>query len=248
MQLKVIPQPGLRYWLAMATASMCGANLGDIIPDVLNMKAAAGLSMLAMMFALLLVVERAVSGEFELFYWIAILIVRAAATNIADYAIDVARLTYTGTAVVLTLILIAAVALDRDREKSAAGSFLPSADGLYWFTMLMAGSLGTVIADGLGHAFGPVQTGVPISASMATLGVLAVMAARSRLGSAGIASYWIAVVAIRWWGTNVGDICAYFLSLPASTATTAAGLTVLLLVLRTRPARRNASASSLPRA
>lgn len=68
-----------------------------------------------------------------------------------------------------------------------------------------------------------------ISASMATLGVLAVMAARSRLGSAGIAGYWIAVVAIRWWGTNVGDICAHFLSLPVSAAMTAVGLTVLLL-------------------
>lgn len=246
MQLKVIPQPGLRYWLAMATASMCGANLGDFIPDVLHMNAAVGLSMLAIMFAMLLVVERAVSRGLELFYWAAILIVRAAATNIADYAIAIAHLTYTGTAAVLALILVALVALDRDREKSAAGSSSPSTDGLYWFTMLMAGSLGTVIADGLGHGFGPVQTGVPISASMATLGVLAVMAARSRLGSAGIASYWMAVVAIRWWGTNVGDICAYFLSLPVSAAMTAAGLTVLLLVLRTRPAQSNASASSLP--
>ena len=232
MLFKAIPFVGPRYWLAMAIASMCGANLGDIFMDVLKLEAGASLAILAVLFVLLLVVERAMSAGLELFYWAAILIVRATATNMADIAVGVAHLTYTGTTVILALILVAAVALDRDSEPRSQSGSLPSTGALYWFTMLAAGTLGTVIADGLGHAFGPVQTGVPVSAAMATLVVLAVLAVHSRVGATGVASYWTALVSVCWWGTNVGDISAYLLSLVASTAATAAALSVVLLVWR----------------
>jgi len=51
------------------------------------------------------------------------------------------------------------------------------------------------------------------------------------------ASYWIAVVAVRWWGTNVGDASKFLLSIGFSMATTGAVLVLVLLVWRQPPTR-----------
>src|ERR1700722_11774941 len=69
MRLKVTPNVGPRYWAAILIASMCGTNLGDIIPDVLKVSAGSGLIMLAFMFALLMSAERATARGSEAFYW-----------------------------------------------------------------------------------------------------------------------------------------------------------------------------------
>ena len=228
MTLGSIPPVGPRYWFAMAIASMCGANLGDIIMDVLKLQVDWGLALLMLLFCLLLVMERVISGVREMFYWGAILIVRATATNIADFAIKGVHLTYAGASVFLALILLGLILLDRRQKPIKQGGSMNSADGKYWFCMLIAGTLGTLIADGLGHAFGPVQIGVPIAAAIGTLAMLAIFFFRSRKADSGVASYWIALVCIRWWGTSVGDISAYLLSILVSTALTAAALTVLL--------------------
>ncbi len=232
MHLKVTPNVGPRYWAAILVASMCGTNLGDIIPDVFKMSAGAGLVMLAFMFVLLVSVERASARGSEAFYWIAILVVRAAATNIADYSIEQAHLTYLNVIVGLALLFIGLLVLQRRSTPKQAKGALPPSGGLYWLTMLLAGSLGTVIGDALGHAFNSVQVGVPVSAFMATLALLLIWTARTRLGWLGATSYWVTVVGVRWWGTNVGDVLAFLLSLIPSAAMTGSALAILLLTWR----------------
>jgi len=227
MRLKVTPNVGARYWAAIMLASICGTNLGDIIPDVLKLAPAKGLIVLALMFAILVLVERASAKGSEAFYWIAILLVRAAATNIADYSIDHARLTYFDVVTTLVIVFIGIVMLRRRSTLEQTKGALQT-DGLYWLTMLIAGTLGTATADAIGHAFNSVRIGVPISASIATLALLLILIARARLMKFGATSYWVAVAAIRWWGTNVGDISAFFLSLIPSAAISGFALSALL--------------------
>jgi hypothetical protein len=118
---------------------MCGTNLGDIIPDVLKVSAGSGLTMLAFMFALLMSAERATARGSEAFYWIAILVVRAAATNIADYSIDQAHLTYLNVIAALALLFSGILVLQhRSKSKQIKGT-LPPTGGFYWLTMLLAG-------------------------------------------------------------------------------------------------------------
>ncbi|MGH8778041.1 hypothetical protein [Paraburkholderia sp.] len=236
MQFKVTPRVGPRYWVAISIASLCGTNLGDIVPDALKMSAGAGLIMLTTLFALLALAERATVQGSEAFYWVAILIVRAAATNIADYSISHANFTYAEVSAALALILACLILLNRKSGPKPTSSALPPADGLYWFTMLTAGSLGTVIADGIGHSFRSVQTGVPLSASMATVALFLILGIRARTAWVSTTSYWATVVVIRWWGTNVGDILAFLLSLLLSAAITGLALAILLLIWRAQRA------------
>jgi uncharacterized membrane-anchored protein len=227
MRLKVTPDVSPRYWAAIMIASIFGTNLGDIIPDILKLAPGEGLIVLGVMFAIMVFVERATAKGSEAFYWIDILLVRAAATNIADYSIDHAHLTYFDVVTALAIIFIGILMLrHRSRLKRTKGTL--QTDGLYWLTMLVAGTLGTATADAIGHSFNSVRIGVPISASIATLALLLILIARTRFMKTGATSYWVAVAAIRWWGTNVGDISAFFLSLVPSAVITGLALSTLL--------------------
>jgi len=232
LQLKITPKVGLRYWVAILIASMCGTNIGDFVPDILKFSAGAGLLILVLLFSAIVAADRMTRYGGEVFYWLAILVVRAAATNIADFSIGSAHLGYGTVAAVLAALLVGLVELQRKSGPKSSKGNLPPTDGLYWLTMLTAGSLGAVIGDGIGHAFGRVQIGVPISAGIAAIALVLILGVRARLASASHASYWVAVVAVRWFGTNIGDIGAFFLSLSISMVATGLALALTVLLWR----------------
>jgi uncharacterized membrane-anchored protein len=244
MHLKVTPNVGVRYWTAILIASMCGTNLGDILQDVLKIGTGSGLVMLALMFALLMAAERIATRASEAYYWLAILLVRAAATNIADFSIGRLHLRYLEAIAALALTFSAVLLLQHRRRQKLTKHALPTTDAFYWLTMLIAGSLGTVAGDATGHAFGAVQVGVPISTAIATVVLALILTARTRVVGLSATSYWFAVVAVRWWGTNVGDMSAHFLSLIPSAALTLSALTILLLTWRAPAAGAMAPARS----
>jgi uncharacterized membrane-anchored protein len=218
MHFKIVPATGPRYWVGIMIASICGANMGDFIPDVLKLSDLGGLLMLALIFAVIALANQWSRRGSEALYWLAILVVRAAATNLADLGIHRTHLDYITVSACLAALLVAILALRRASSVQPVTCGLPPTNGLYWLAMLTAGTLGTVLGDGIGHMIHPVTVGVPISAIIATGAVAAILAQRTRLdtASAGAASYWAAIVSIRTWGTNFGDIAAFFLSLPVS--------------------------------
>ena len=239
MQLKMTPRINVRYWIAISIASMCGTNFGDFFPDVLHIETAAAMAVLAILFAALVVIDGAIRRGGEAFYWLSILVVRAAATQLADFSIGQAHLSYSLVTGVLAALLVALVILQHRASRSKSATVdLPPTNGCYWFTMLTAGALGTVVGDGLGHSFGPVSTGVPLSAAMATVVLAAILIARNRFALASTSNYWLAVVAVRWWGTNTGDIFAYVSSLIVSMVATGAVMALVLLLWRQRPSDR----------
>ena len=237
MEMRHTPVPGPRYWAALTAASVFGANMGDFVAHNLGMGHARGLLPLAAILAGVLFAERRARGGGEVFYWLAIVVVRTAATNLADLATHDGRIAYPLVIVALAALLaMLAVVGAREVAGRAARPGMPATDGLYWVGMLTAGTLGTAagdyVADGLG-----------LGAGVGTLALGVVLAAmfvvRGRPGPATIASYWSTVVAARAAGTTAGDFLAghdgLALGLPVSTTLT--GLALLGILLAWRPSR-----------
>jgi uncharacterized membrane-anchored protein len=241
MQPYHVPFLGLRYWIALCLASIFGANMGDFFAHNLGLGHVAGLPFLAIAFAIVLVLERFDRTAHEAFYWLAIVVVRTAATNLADFFAGDLRLprpwVMAGLAAVLALSVAAAWQLSwRDAaDKSDARGNLLRADYGYWLAMLIAGTLGTVMGDFFSHDLhlGNAAASIVLSALLAPFLVLG---ARQLLWS--LPLYWTTIVMVRAAGTTVGDLLAArnALGLALSTAVTGLLFIGFLIVWRTSKA------------
>lgn len=230
MRLKLTPVVDTRYWVAILIASTCGTNLGDLVPKLLGLSVAPGLLLCVVLFALVMLAERALTLGSELLYWAAILIVRTAATDIADALADKTALHDLGAIALLAALIVILVAARRRYSAEAGADRMPDVDGMYWLTMLMAGALGTVLGDYVAHSLGAHHTGLLPSELIASVVLALMLAARTRVSGAW--AYWAAIVAVRWWGTNMGDFFAHKYSLIGSGVASFAALLVLLIVWR----------------
>jgi uncharacterized membrane-anchored protein len=84
MRVSNVPAITRRYWAAILVASMCGANTGDFLSHNLHLGHTRGLLPLAALFFLILWAERRARIATEAYYWLAIIVLRTAATNLAD--------------------------------------------------------------------------------------------------------------------------------------------------------------------
>src|SRR5580692_3762359 len=85
MQPIHLPTAGPRYWAALCIASIFGANMGDFFARNIGLGHVAGLPFLAVALAIVIIVERFDRLQHQWYYWTAIIIVRTAATNFADF-------------------------------------------------------------------------------------------------------------------------------------------------------------------
>jgi uncharacterized membrane-anchored protein len=200
---------------------------------VLHWGVGISLAFLAALFLIVTAAERLLPLRSELFYWLCILVVRAAATSIGDATVARLHLGYAPVAIAATVVLLLLVAVqDRLAQPSLANDRLPATSGLYWLTMLVAGTLGTVLGDGVGHAFGPLSIGYPASAGISTLLLMLVLGARRSTIVPIVTNYWLAIVIVRWWGTNVGDIFNFVTSIGVSISVTAATMIAVIALWR----------------
>ena len=193
-----MPTIGPRYWAALCLASVLGADTGDILSRSLGLGYWHGLPLLAALFVATVVAAR-LGRPVEAYYWLGIVIVRTAATNLADWqTLDIGQPMLV-TAGVFGLILLALVARRR---------LVPAprvADGFFWAAMLAAGTVGTAIGDDL--AFGQ-DLGPPLAAACSTVALVVVLGWRATSRLPELVTFWLTVVVIRTWGTNVGDMTA----------------------------------------
>jgi uncharacterized membrane-anchored protein len=227
MALNTTPRITPRYWTAILLASMCGTNLGDVFPKLLGLAPAVELAILAAAFASLMLVDRLLPRGVEAIYWLSILAVRGAATAIADASIDRLHFGFAPTTLAFAGLMAALLLAYR---RAPSGPQLP-AGGLFWLTMLTAGTLGTLIGDGLGRAVPSPQIAYPASLAIATL-VLALALWRRSKGWASPGAYWLTIVLVRWWGTNAGDIFAHVANLVVSMAVTGVAMALVLALWR----------------
>src|SRR3954470_1124606 len=201
-----VPAGGLRFWVALCAARILGCNTGDAFASVFGFL--NGLPILLALFAACLFFERRDERPRQLYYWLAILIVRTAATNLADFADQRLRTT---AFLVMGLLLLAALAarfvLNRMASDRQPGEgVLDRVDWLYWTTMLVAGTLGTALGDFSSFRLGLGLAGASVALS-AFVAVLIVLGSGAGLFASTL-YYWFVVVAIRTAGTSVGDYFA----------------------------------------
>ena len=237
MNERHLPLLNVRFWAALCLASIFGANLGDFFAHNIGLGHVAGLPFLGIAFALVLVAERYDTGVREIYYWLAIILVRTAATNIGDFLAGDLKLPRPWVMAGLAVLLAIAVASIHQRRIRTAmpdrRRELLTADWLYWIGMLLAGALGTVIGDYVSHNL---KLG-DLMAS-ATLGVplvlLFIVGSRGPIWS--VPFFWVTVVMVRADGTVVGDWFAgrYMLGLPLSTILSGLVFVALLVAWRDR--------------
>jgi uncharacterized membrane-anchored protein len=247
MQPNHLPALGYRYWTALCLASIFGANMGDLFARNLGLGHVAGLPFLAIALTIVIVAERFDRMRHQAYYWTAIIIVRTAATNFADFAAGDLKLPRIWVMAALTIVLAAALWMSWQfawRRLPNKTNDVLRADLGYWVCMFMAGTLGTVIGDFCSHDMGLGDAGAAILLSP----IVAALLLMGRQGALLLLPfYWLTVVAIRAAGTSVGDLISgrHMLGLPLSTAVTGTLFVALLLVWK-EIARSESSAIVAP--
>jgi uncharacterized membrane-anchored protein len=244
MQPIHLPTLGARYWTALCLASIFGANMGDLFARNLGVGHVAGLPFLAIALAIVIVAERFDRIQHEIYYWIAIIIVRTAAINFADFAAGDLKLPRVWVMAGLTVLLVAALWLTWQiawRRLPNKTDNVLRADLGFWICMFIAGTSGTVIGDFCSHNLGLDDAGAAIALSPVVV-VLLLVGWRGPLRM--LPFYWLTVVAIRAAGTAVGDFVSgrNMLGLPTSTAVTAISFVALLTFWKEDPTARRAIA------
>ena len=226
--MTTLPTLGPRYWAALCLASVFGADLGDWFAHALHLGHWRGLPVLALLFALTLWSARRFRPT-EAWYWIGILIVRTAATNFADLQTHDIRLPFAVLIAAYAALLAGLVAGSR-RDMGETG--LPRAGAFFWASMLTAGTLGTVAGDDLSHtmAQGPAGSSAVMSIVLASAFGLA-----ARRPVAPVVSFWLLVVLVRTWGTDIGDALADAIGLGADLLASGIAFIALLALWPTRP-------------
>ncbi len=237
MQPIHVPTLGVRYWFALCLASIFGANMGDFFAHDLGLGHVAGLPFLAVALLAVLIAERFERRVHEAYYWLAIVIVRTAATNSADFLAGDMKWPRPWVMAALAVLLALAVAMAwrlwwRHKPLTDAEARGPlRADYAYWFAMFVAGTLGTVMGDYGSHNLhlGDALSAVALSAPLVVLFVAGRYGLLSVLGF-----YWLTIVLVRAAGTNAGDFLAsrHMLGLAASTVVTGVIFIAVLLAWR----------------
>jgi uncharacterized membrane-anchored protein len=235
MQHIHLPTLGPRYWVALCLASIFGANMGDFVARNMGLGHVTGLPFLAAALAVVMVVERFDRTMHQAYYWIAVIIVRTAATNFADFACGDMKQPRIWVIAALTISLVVALSMSwqwswrRLAAKTEGEATVLRADLGYWISMFIAGTLGTVIGDYSSHDLHLGDAGASILLSP-LLGVLFLMGRNGPLRW--LPFYWLTVVTVRAAGTAVGDLVSgrNMLGLPLSTFVTGALFVALLLI------------------
>ncbi len=205
MHIRHMPKVNARYWLAIALASLFGTNLGDLYAHDSGLGLIGGVPILAAVAAAVFLVERRDAAPREVYYWLAIIIIRTGATNIADYFKH--KMPYPVFGVLLTALMVgfAWVSLrdsDRlDRAEEAAG--MPGTGASYWAAMLSAGVFGTFFGDVVQHGIGQGQASLLLGALL-----IAGLAIWKVGGASRFWFYWGVVAIARTSGTAMGDFLA----------------------------------------
>ncbi|MBS0590546.1 MAG: hypothetical protein JSR65_07895 [Proteobacteria bacterium] len=221
-----VPNIDLRYWAAIALASVFGTNMGDLYAHESGLGTGLGLVVLAALTAMVFLAERLEGRRHELYYWLVIIIIRTGATNIADFFAWRLRL----PAVPLSLTLAAIIAVfawlcARD-PRSVPG--LPQTNAAYWLAMLGAGVFGTAVGDYIKHALG-----MGVSSLVLTLVLVIALQFTKNRTARFVWIYWITVTIARTTGTAVGDWLAEakYLNVGLPLSTLISGIAFAIVVL-----------------
>src|SRR5438128_10873866 len=118
MRARNLPTIDAGYWAAIVAASICGTITGDLAAGPLGMGHVRGLLPLGAIFLAIIWIEKMLDWTTVAFYWLAIIVLRTMATNIADFATHDLKLAY--PVFVGLCIMFMAVMIWADRFRATA--------------------------------------------------------------------------------------------------------------------------------
>ena len=192
-----VMNPTWLFWFSMLAASALGTNLGDLVAEVFNVGRTGSLVTLSVVSVLAIFVDIRLGARSEAGYWVAIVALLAAATNVGDLLTHDAKLSYLNASILLAMGTLVAGYFSRINR---ATNFSPDIDSRYWGAMLIAGVFGTVCGDMIAHSIGLLLA----TLILVPLTMVAIMV-RSRFAATSVLAYWVIVLAERCAGTAVGD-------------------------------------------
>lgn len=221
------------YWVAMLAASAFGTNVGDLWAEILFPGRMSSLTALMAVCIAAVWYHRRAFDRTEAGYWVAIVAMRAAATNVADAITHDLPLGYVLSSLILAgLTLIGARYTTPDYSRSGS----PRVDGVYWVAMFLAGVFGTIAGDLTHHTIGLYTASAALCATLAGLIVI-----RENHAPVSVVLFWLIVMTERCAGTAVGDALAsrraVGLGVPIASVLTGV-LTILSLWICARRPRR----------
>jgi uncharacterized membrane-anchored protein len=223
--MKTMPRINPAYWLVLMCASVFGTNTGDFVSDYLHIGHLTGLPFLAVALALGLLAERLSPKGSALFFWMAIIVVRTAATNIGDafHDFDI------GFEISLPLsmaLFSVSVAFYKISIRTVWPGKIMQVGPLYWLCMIMAGIVGTIGGDYASFGLHLMPAGTFMVFGLIVLTLLLI----GRKGQfTQPIYYWVCLGFIRTSGTGGGDALAHQFGLPLATIVT--GIVFIGLVI-----------------
>ena len=152
--------------------------------------------------------ERRSSRATQAWYWTVVIVLRAAATNLADLATHTFDWPY--PPVILGLMIFQALVirpiLTRPVLPGANRAGRPITTGWYWLSLLTAGTLGTAIGDWSADSL-HLGTGYATLVLGAIFAVILATGRKSRWTTK--AAFWSAIIAVRAADTSAGDWLAF---------------------------------------
>src|ERR1700759_4686241 len=94
MHTRNLPTIDAGYWAAIVAASICGTNTGDLAAGPLGLGHVAGILPLTAIFLAIIWAEKLLDWTTVAFYWLAIIVLRTMATNIADFTAHDLKISY----------------------------------------------------------------------------------------------------------------------------------------------------------
>jgi uncharacterized membrane-anchored protein len=224
--------------------------MGDFVAEYLRIGHVRGLPVLAVALLAILWAEPRDVRAHTTWYWLSIVTIRTAATNMADFLTVDIHLGQLWTIAGLAVLLFAIFPMARSEARLYMSGVLiarpgekgrPTTDFSYWTTMIVASTLGTVLGDwstyGLG--LGALKSSIVLAAVLAVVFLVHFRPPVTRL-----LLYWITVVAVRAAGTAVGDFLSkdqrLHVGLALSTVLTCAALLLVVWLWRGESSERAA--------
>jgi len=181
----------------MFAASAFGTVLGDFWAEGLHLGLVLSFGTLLVITGLLIWGDRLKGRGTEAFYWLAIIFLRAGATNVGDGLIHIFGLSFI-VASLLTGVatLIAGIFTLPPSERANS----PLINLRYWGAMGIGGVFGTVFGDLAAHTIGMFPALIALG-----LALIVVIFVRRALAATSMVGYWCVVLAERAAGTPAGD-------------------------------------------
>lgn len=241
-----VPRIGLRYWILLLLAMTVGSYAGYIMTIPLGLPLGIKLVPLSVILIGIFLGERRARRSGDGWYWMAVAVIEAAGTRVADISTAHLGLDHLYLVVGLAILLGTTLAVGRSDETRLISRLQierarPTADATHWMGMIVVSILGAVASDLARNEF---QLGPVIAGGMFAAMLWGVHALFRRTRTNRLFLFWTAIAVMRAEAGCVGQIVGQQLSHglgrgPGLTAGAALllGLLVVLLVLwRQRPA------------